>query len=80
MGHSRGLMTAYHGNIHRFIDQLTYHHSYNSIALLQRLAEDVNFRRCLNVKCDHGQTHLHGGLYHFVLYVKNLLITRHYVI
>jgi len=43
------------------------------MALRQRLAEDVNFRWCLNVKCDHGQTHPHGGLYHFVLYVKNLM-------
>ena len=39
--------------------------SYNSIALRQRLAEDVNFRWCLNVKCDHGQIHRYGGLYHF---------------
>ncbi|KAH8834497.1 hypothetical protein DL96DRAFT_1580767 [Flagelloscypha sp. PMI_526] len=30
---------------------------YNSVAIRQRLAEDPNFVWCLNVKCDHGQTH-----------------------
>ena len=68
------LLTASNGNTHCFIGPLAHDLSrYNSMALRQRLAEDVNFRWCLNVKCDHGQTHPHGGLHHFVLYVKNLM-------
>jgi len=39
---------------------------YNSIALRQRLAEDINFRWCLNMKCDHGQTHPYGDAYPIV--------------
>jgi len=63
------LLTASNGNIHCFIGPSAHDHfysRYNSVALRQRLAEDVNFRWCLNVKCDHGQIHPHGGLYHFL--------------
>lgn len=35
----------------------------NSIALRQHLSVDPNFRWCLNVNCDHGQIHPHGGRY-----------------
>lgn len=39
---------------------------YNSIALRQHLSEDINFRWCLNAKCDHGQTHRLGDEYPIV--------------
>ena len=38
-----------------FLSQI--HFRYNSVAVCQRLSEDPNFVWCLNVKCDHGQTH-----------------------
>ncbi|EDR12657.1 uncharacterized protein LACBIDRAFT_292698 [Laccaria bicolor S238N-H82] len=46
---------------------------YNSIALRQHLSEDINFRWCLNAKCDHGQTHRLGGLYQSISFLEDIL-------